>query len=393
MTTPLYQTYARYDIAFERGEGAYLFDTDGRQYLDFATGIAVNALGHAHPKMVEALKRQAERLWHVSNLYHIPEQERVAAKLTANSFADAVFFCNSGAEAVETGLKTVRRFHHEAGSPQRWRIVTVEGAFHGRTLAELAAGRQEKHMAGFGPIVDGFDQVPYGDLEAMKKAVTDETAAILVEPVQGEGGVHPMPPGYLKALRVIADAEGILLFYDEVQTGMGRTGKLFAHEWDDVPPDVMAVAKALAGGFPVGACLASAKVAGAMSAGSHGSTFGGNPLAMAVAESVLDTMLEEGFLDNVQRIAGLMNQRLGAIADAHPGVIEEVRGLGLLIGLKCVVPAGDVIDALREDGLLTVGAAENVVRFLPPIIIDESQVDSAVQILDGVCGRLGGSSA
>ncbi len=393
MTTPLYQTYARYDIAFERGEGAYLFDTDGRQYLDFATGIAVNALGHAHPKMVEALKRQAERLWHVSNLYHIPEQERVAAKLTANSFADAVFFCNSGAEAVETGLKTVRRFHHEAGSPQRWRIVTVEGAFHGRTLAELAAGRQEKHMAGFGPIVDGFDQVPYGDLEAMKKAVTDETAAILVEPVQGEGGVHPMPPGYLKALRGIADAEGILLFYDEVQTGMGRTGKLFAHEWDDVPPDVMAVAKALAGGFPVGACLASAKVAGAMSAGSHGSTFGGNPLAMAVAESVLDTMLEEGFLDNVQRIAGLMNQRLGAIADAHPGVIEEVRGLGLLIGLKCVVPAGDVIDALREDGLLTVGAAENVVRFLPPIIIDESQVDSAVQILDGVCGRLGGSSA
>ena len=393
MTTPLYQTYARYDIAFERGEGAYLFDTDGRQYLDFATGIAVNALGHAHPKMVEALKRQAERLWHVSNLYHIPEQERVAAKLTANSFADAVFFCNSGAEAVETGLKTVRRFHHEAGNPQRWRIVTVEGAFHGRTLAELAAGRQEKHMAGFGPIVDGFDQVPYGDLEAMKKAVTDETAAILVEPVQGEGGVHPMPPGYLKALRGIADAEGILLFYDEVQTGMGRTGKLFAHEWDDVPPDVMAVAKALAGGFPVGACLASAKVAGAMSAGSHGSTFGGNPLAMAVAESVLDTMLEEGFLDNVQRIAGLMNQRLGAIADAHPGVIEEVRGLGLLIGLKCVVPAGDVIDALREDGLLTVGAADNVVRFLPPIIIDESQVDSAVQILDGVCGRLGGSSA
>ncbi|MBH62579.1 MAG: acetylornithine transaminase [Alphaproteobacteria bacterium] len=393
MTTPLYQTYARYDIAFERGEGAYLFDTDGRQYLDFATGIAVNALGHAHPKMVEALKRQAERLWHVSNLYHIPEQERVAAKLTANSFADAVFFCNSGAEAVETGLKTVRRFHHEAGNPQRWRIVTVEGAFHGRTLAELAAGRQEKHMAGFGPIVDGFDQVPYGDLEAMKKAVTDETAAILVEPVQGEGGVHPMPPGYLKALRGIADAEGILLFYDEVQTGMGRTGKLFAHEWDDVPPDVMAVAKALAGGFPVGACLASAKVAGAMSAGSHGSTFGGNPLAMAVAESVLDTMLEEGFLDNVQRIAGLMNQRLGEIADAHPGVIEEVRGLGLLIGLKCVVPAGDVIDALREDGLLTVGAADNVVRFLPPIIIDESQVDSAVQILDGVCGRLGGSSA
>ena len=390
MTTSLYQTYARYDIAFERGEGVYLYDSDGRRYLDFASGIAVNALGHAHPKMVDALKVQAEKLWHVSNLYYIPEQERVAAKLTAHSFADAVFFCNSGAEAVETGLKTVRKFHHQAGNPQRWRVVTLEGAFHGRTFAGLAAGRQEKHMAGFGPMVDGFDQVPYGDLEAMKAAGTAETAAILVEPVQGEGGVNPMPPGYLKTLREITDAAGALLFYDEVQTGIGRTGKLFAHEWDDTPPDVMAVAKALAGGFPVGACLASAKVASAMSAGSHGSTFGGTPLAMAVAGSVLDVMLEEGFLDNVQRIAGLMHHRLSAIASAHPEVIEEVRGLGLLIGLKCVLPAADVIDALRHEGLLTVGAADNVVRFLPPLIVNESHMDSAVQILDGVCGRLSG---
>ena len=388
MTTPLYSTYARYDIAFERGEGPYLFDTDGRQYLDFATGIAVNALGHNHPRMVDALKSQADKLWHVSNLYRIPEQERVAAKLTANTFADAVFFCNSGAEAVETGLKTVRRYQHEAGNPQRWRIITIAGAFHGRTLAELAAGRQEKHIAGFGPLVDGFDQAPFGDLEAVKSAVTDETAAILIEPVQGEGGVHPMPPGYLKALRGLADAEGVLLFYDEVQTGMGRTGKLFAYEWEDVAPDVMSVAKALAGGFPVGACLASAKVAGAMSAGSHGSTFGGNPLAMAVADAVLDVILEDGFLDNVQRIAGSMNQKLGAIADAHPQIIEEVRGLGLLVGLKCVIPAGDLIDGLREDGLLTVGAADNVVRFLPPLIVDDSQVDDAMRILDGVCGRL-----
>lgn len=390
MTASLYQTYARYDIAFERGEGVYLYDSDGRQYLDFASGIAVNSLGHAHPRMVETLKMQAEKLWHVSNLYQIPEQERVADRLTANSFADAVFFCNSGAEAVETGLKTVRRFHHEAGNPKRWRVITLEGAFHGRTLAELAAGRQEKHMVGFGPIVDGFDQVPFGDLEAVRAAVTDETAAILVEPVQGEGGVNSMPPGYLKALREITDDAGVLLFYDEVQTGIGRTGKLFAHEWDDVPPDVMAVAKALAGGFPVGACLASSKVASAMSAGSHGSTFGGNPLAMAVAESVLDVVLEQGFLENVHRIAELMNQRLNAIADAYPDVIEDVRGLGLLIGLKCVVPANDVIDALRHQGLLTVGAANNVVRFLPPLIVDESHMESAVQILDGVCGRLSG---
>ena len=390
MTAPLYPTYARYDVAFERGEGAYLFDADGRRYLDFATGIAVNALGHCHPKMVEAVRRQAGRLWHVSNLYRIPEQERVAAKLAENSFADAVFFCNSGAEAVETGLKTVRRFHHEKGDPRRWRVVTVEGAFHGRTLAELAAGRQEKHLAGFGPPVDGFDQVPFGDPEAMERAVTDETAAILVEPVQGEGGVRPMPPGYLRALRGIADAAGVLLFYDEIQTGMGRTGRLFAHQWDDVAPDVMAIAKGLAGGFPVGACLASAKAAGAMTAGSHGSTFGGNPLAMAAAGAVLDVVLEDGFLDNARRIADLLNRKLGSIAAAHPEIVEEVRGLGLLIGLKCAVPASGVVDALRDDGLLTVPAADNVVRFLPPLIADEGHADDAARILDGVCRRLGG---
>ena len=390
MNAPLYPTYARYDVAFERGEGAWLFDADGRRYLDFATGIAVNALGHCHPKMVAAVKRQAERLWHVSNLYRIPEQERVAARLTENSFADAVFFCNSGAEAVEAGLKTVRRFHHEKGDSRRWRVVTMEGAFHGRTLAELAAGRQDKHLAGFGPPVDGFDQVPFADLEAMKRAVTDETAAILVEPVQGEGGVRPMPPGHLRALRGIADAAGALLFYDEVQTGMGRTGRLFAYQWDGVAPDVMAVAKGLAGGFPVGACLASATVAGAMTAGSHGSTFGGNPLAMAAAGAVLDVVLEDGFLDGARRIAGLLNQRLGAVAAAHPGIVEEVRGLGLLIGLKCAVPAGGLVDALRDDGLLTVPAADNVVRFLPPLVAGEDHVDEAARILDGVCRRLGG---
>lgn len=386
----LYPSYARYDIAFERGEGAYLVSTDGRRYLDFASGIAVDALGHCHPRMVEALTAQAHRVWHVSNLYRIPEQERVAERLCANSFADAVFFCNSGGEAVETGLKTVRRYHSANGAPQRSRVITVEGAFHGRSLAAIAAGRQKKHTDGFGPMVDGFDQVPFGDAAAVAAAVTGETAAILVEPVQGEGGVRPMPPGYLRELRRIADDSGILLFYDEVQTGIGRTGRLFAHEWEGVAPDVMAVAKALAGGFPVGACLATARVAETMTAGSHGSTFGGNPLAMAVAEAVLDVVLEEGFLERVRRVAGTLNQKLGAVAAAWPEVIEEVRGSGLLLGVKCKIPYGDVINALRDQGLLTVGAGDNVVRFLPPLIIDESHVDEAVSALESACARLSG---
>jgi acetylornithine/N-succinyldiaminopimelate aminotransferase len=386
----LYPSYARYDIAFECGEGAYLVSTDGRRYLDFASGIAVDALGHCHPRMVEALTAQAHRVWHVSNLYRIPEQERVAERLCANSFADAVFFCNSGGEAVETGLKSVRRYHSANGAPQRSRVITVEGAFHGRSLAAIAAGRQKKHTDGFGPMVDGFDQVPFGDAAAVAAAVTGETAAILVEPVQGEGGVRPMPPGYLRELRRIADDSGILLFYDEVQTGIGRTGRLFAHEWEGVAPDVMAVAKALAGGFPVGACLATARVAETMTAGSHGSTFGGNPLAMAVAEAVLDVVLEEGFLERVRRVAGTLNQKLGAVAAAWPEVIEEVRGSGLLLGVKCKIPYGDVINALRDEGLLTVGAGDNVVRFLPPLIIDESHVDEAVSALESACARLSG---
>ncbi|MAG97097.1 MAG: acetylornithine transaminase [Rhodospirillaceae bacterium] len=381
-------TYARIDIAFEKGEGPYLFTGEGRRYLDFAAGIAVNALGHAHPKLVAALKSQAERLWHVSNLYQIPEQQRLAERLVANCFADTVFFCNSGAEAVECGIKLCRAYHNVNGNPERHRVITAEGAFHGRTLATLAAGRQEKHLAGFAPMVEGFDQVPFGDADAMAAAVGPETAAILVEPVQGESGIKPVPAGYLARLRQIADASGILLFFDEVQCGLGRTGKLFAHQWEGVAPDVMALAKALGGGFPIGACLASETAAAGMQPGSHGSTFGGNPLAVAVGNAVLNVILEEGFLESVARHAGGLRQRLEGLVDRHPEVVEEVRGEGLMLGLKVKPTNLDVVTALREAGLLTVPAGENVVRLLPPLNIESAQIDEAVGIIEQVCAEL-----
>ena len=384
----LMPTYARIDIAFEKGEGPYLFTGEGRRYLDFAAGIAVNALGHAHPKLVAALKSQAERLWHVSNLYQIPEQQRLAERLVANCFADTVFFCNSGAEAVECGIKLCRAYHNANGNPERHRVFTVEGAFHGRTLATLAAGRQEKHLAGFAPMVEGFDQVPFGDADAMAAAVGPETAAILVEPVQGESGIKPLPAGYLARLRQIADASGILLFFDEVQCGLGRTGKLFAHQWEGVAPDIMALAKALGGGFPIGACLASETAAAGMQPGSHGSTFGGNPLAVAVGNAVLDVILEEGFLESVARHAGGLRQRLEGLVDSHPEVVEEVRGEGLMLGLKVKPTNLDVVTALREAGLLTVPAGENVVRLLPPLNIESAQIDEAVGIIEQVCAEL-----
>ncbi|MDP6406736.1 MAG: aspartate aminotransferase family protein [Alphaproteobacteria bacterium] len=384
----LMPTYARIDIAFEKGEGPYLFTGEGRRYLDFAAGIAVNALGHAHPKLVAALKSQAERLWHVSNLYQIPEQQRLAERLVANCFADTVFFCNSGAEAVECGIKLCRAYHNVNGNPERHRVITAEGAFHGRTLATLAAGRQEKHLAGFAPMVEGFDQVPFGDADAMAAAVGPETAAILVEPVQGESGIKPVPAGYLARLRQIADASGILLFFDEVQCGLGRTGKLFAHQWEGVAPDVMALAKALGGGFPIGACLASETAAAGMQPGSHGSTFGGNPLAVAVGNAVLNVILEEGFLESVARHAGGLRQRLEGLVDRHPEVVEEVRGEGLMLGLKVKPTNLDVVTALREAGLLTVPAGENVVRLLPPLNIESAQIDEAVGIIEQVCAEL-----
>ena len=388
MTSHLLPTYARVDLAFERGEGVWLFATNGERYLDFTSGVAVNALGHAHPHLVAAVTEQANKLWHVSNLYQAPEAERVAQRLCDASFADVVFFCNSGAEAMECTIKMARKYHAANGAPERYRTITFEGAFHGRTLATLAAGGQKKYLDGFGPVVQGFDQVPFGDLEATKAAITPETAAILTEPIMGEGGVRVVEPSFLRALRELCDQNGLLLLFDEVQTGMGRTGELFAHQRVGVEPDIMALAKALGGGFPVGACLATREAAKGMTAGTHGSTFGGNPLAMSAANAVLDVMLEPGFLERVRRIALLFKQRLAEIKDRHPSIIAEVRGEGLLVGLRAAVPVGDLVDALRAENMITVAAGDNVVRLLPPLIINEQEIAEGIQRLDRACARL-----
>ena len=382
--------YSRTAVEFERGEGAYLFDTEGRRYLDFTAGIAVNALGHAHPYLVEKLGEQAQKLWHTSNLYRVPGQEALAQRLTENSFADTVFFTNSGVEAWECGVKTIRKYHSANGNPERFRIITIEGAFHGRTMTAIAAAKSEKMVKGFGPLIDGFDQVPFGNLNELRAAITPETAAINIEPIIGEGGIKVSSGDYLRALREIADEFGLLLFFDEIQCGMGRTGKMFFHEWHDVKPDVMCIAKALGGGFPVGACLATEKAASGMTYGTHGSTFGGNPLAMAVGNAVLDVMLKPGFLEQVDKVARLLHRRLGELAQRHSKVLAEVRGAGLMIGLKCQaeVQNGDLIGALLERNMLAVSAADNVVRLLPPLIIDESHVSEAVGILDEACAAL-----
>lgn len=388
MITPVLPTYARAPISLERGEGVYVFASDGRRFLDFGSGIAVNALGHAHPHLVAALTTQAGKLWHTSNLYQVPGQQRLAERLVAATFADTVFFCNSGAEAIECSIKMARKFHSHHGRPERFRIITFEGAFHGRTLATIAAGGQKKHLDGFGPKVDGFDQVPFGDIEAVRATIGPHTAGVLIEPVQGEGGVRPVPPDFLRALRELCDEHGLLLLLDEVQTGVGRTGKLFAHEWSGVTPDIMAIAKGIGGGFPLGACLATERAAAGMTAGSHGSTFGGNPLAMAVGNAVLDVVLEPGFLDHVNKIATYLRQQLSMVVDRNGSIMEDVRGQGLLLGLKCKVPNSQVIDALRERGMLTVGAGDNVVRILPPLIATEEHVREAIDILNDACQSL-----
>jgi acetylornithine/N-succinyldiaminopimelate aminotransferase len=386
VTEALMPTYARSPYAFERGEGAYLYTADGRRYLDFASGIAVNALGHSHPHLVAALTEQARKLWHVSNLYRIPEGERLAARLTEATFADRVFFSNSGAEAVEGMIKLARRYQHQAGHPERTRIITCAGAFHGRTLATLAAAGNPKYLEGYGPPVEGFDQVAFGNLNELRAAIGGQTAAILVEPVQGEGGVRPASLDYLRALRATCDEFGLLLLFDEVQCGLGRTGKFLAHEWAGIAPDAAALAKGLGGGFPIGAILATEKAAAPMTVGSHGSTFGGNPLAMAVGNAVLDVILADGFLEQVDRRARRLWDRLEEVVARHPKVLAEVRGAGLLIGLRAVVPNGDLVTRLREQGLLTAAAAENVVRILPPLILDDSHIGEAIGILDQVCG-------
>ena len=388
MISEVMPSYGRVDIAFDRGEGAYLFTSDGERYLDFASGIAVTALGHGHPRLLEALTRQAAKLWHCSNLFRIPEQEELARRLVANSFADTAFFCNSGAEAVEAGLKLVRKFHHDSGSPDRYRMVSFDGSFHGRTLSTISAGANAAHQAGFGPMVDAFDHVPFGNLNEVRNAITPETAGILVEAIQGEGGIRPGEMAFLKGLREACDEFGLLLFFDEVQTGIGRTGHLFGYEWAGVTPDVMAIAKGLGGGFPVGACLATERAAVGITPGTHGSTFGGNPLATAVANTVLDIILEDGFLTNVRTTGDALMSRMAGVAAQWPQVIETVRGVGMMIGLKCIVPAGDMVTACREAGLLTVPAADNVCRLLPPLIIDGSHVNEAGDMVAAACKAL-----
>ena len=387
--THLLPVFARADLAFARGEGCWLIATDGERYLDFTSGVAVNALGHAHPTLVAALQEQATKLWHMSNLFKSPDGERLAARLCEQSgFADFAFFANSGAEAMECAIKVTRKHHAAKGSPERYRIITFEGAFHGRTLATLAATGSQKYLEGFGPPVEGFDQVPLSDLDAVKKAIGPHTAGILIEPIQGEGGVRAPSHAFVKSLRELCDQHSLLLVFDEVQTGMGRTGELFAHRRFGVSPDVMSLAKALGGGFPIGACLATANAAAGMTPGSHGSTFGGNPLAVAAANAVLDVMLKPGFFEHVQQMSLLLKQKLASVVDRHGDILADVRGEGLLIGVKAVVPSGDLVAALREEKLLTVGAGDNVVRFLPPLIVSAAEIEESVARLERACVAL-----
>jgi acetylornithine/N-succinyldiaminopimelate aminotransferase len=347
----------------------------------------VTGLGHCHPHIVAAISEQVKRLWHTSNLFRIPGQERLAQRLVENTFADTVFFGNSGAEACELAIKVARKYQSETGHPERYRVIGCDGSFHGRTFATLAAAGNEAYLKGFGPAMDGFDHVAFGNLNEMRAAIGKETAAIMVEPIQGEGGVRAAPEGYLRGLREIADEFGLLLVYDEVQCGMGRTGKLFAHEWENAPPDIMAIAKALGNGFPVGACLATERAAVGMVAGTHGSTFGGNPLAMAAGNAVLDVMLEPGFLARVGAIAERLRTRLATLVRSYPKLFAGLRGSGLLLGIRCVVPAADFAAKLRQHGLLTLTAGENVLRILPPLIVGEREIDEALDIMNRVAAE------
>ncbi len=388
MSSSLMANYGRFDLTFERGEGSYLYTADGARYLDFGCGIGVTSLGHAHPHVVAALEAQSRELWHVSNLYHIPPQARLAERLTAASFADRVLFCNSGAEAMECAIKLARIYQTSCGAPERYRVITFRNAFHGRTLATIAAGAQAKHLKGFEPAVDAFDQVDLNDLDATRSAIGDETAALLVEPIQGEGGVHPAADEFLQGLRALADEAGLVLIFDEVQCGVGRTGRLFAHEWAGVTPDIMAVAKALGNGFPIGACLAREEVAAAMVPGSHGTTFGGNPLATAVANAVLDVVLADGFLDTVQKNAALLTERLTSLA-GNKSVYTGVRGRGMMLGLECVVPNMELLGALRENKVLALPADSNVLRMLPSLNIGEAEIDEACGALERALSQVG----
>lgn len=393
MVAAVLPTYARQPVSFARGEGVRLYDEAGNAYLDFGSGVAVNSLGHCHPHLVEALKQQAETVWHTSNIFQMPGQEKLAKRLIEHTFADTVFFCNSGAEALELSIKMARKYHSATGNPQRYKLITFEGAFHGRTLATIAAGGNPKYYEGFGPKVDGFEQVKVGDLAAVKALIGPTTAGFLIEPVQGEGGVKPVPPEFLRALRALADEHGLMLVLDEVQSGAGRTGKFFAHEWAGITPDIMAIAKGIGGGFPLGACLATERAAQGMTAGTHGSTYGGNPLATAVGNAVLDVMLEPGFFEAVRQRALYFKQKLARIIDEHPSVFEEVRGQGLLTGLKCKVPNTEVISAFIGERLLAIPAGDNVVRLIPPLIVSDADIDEAVAKIEAAARKLAAKAA
>jgi acetylornithine/N-succinyldiaminopimelate aminotransferase len=389
----LLPTYNRTDVAFVRGEGSYLFAEDGKRYLDFGAGIAVNAFGYANPALVGALTEQAGKLWHTSNLYRVPGQESLSQKLVANTFADTVFFTNSGTEAIELAIKMARRHHFVNGQPERFHIVSFEGAFHGRTMAAINAGGNEKYLEGFGPRMPGFDQVPLGDLDALKKVIGSQTAALIIEPLQGEGGVRPVAPEFLRALRKLCDDTGMLLIFDEIQTGVGRTGKLFAYEWLGLEPDIMTVAKGIGGGFPLGAVLATAKAANGMTVGTHGTTYGGNPLAMAVGNAAIDLALAPGFLDHVNKVANYLHQQLGALVAGHPDLFDSVRGQGLMIGVKMKTPSADFIAAARANGLIVLPAGDNVVRLLPPLTLSEDEAREGMELLNKTASQLDAQKA
>ena len=393
MIAAVLPTYARAPIAFVRGVGCRAYTEDGTEYLDFGAGVAVNSCGHAHPHLVAALTEQAGKIWHTSNLYQMPGQEKLAKRLIEHTFADTVFFCNSGTEATELAIKMARKHHAALGHPEKFHIITFEGAFHGRTLAALAAGGQQKYLDGFGPKAPGFDQVPFADHKALEAAIGPQTAAIYIEPVQGEGGIRLVPHEQLRYLRKLCDDHGLILMFDEIQCGIGRTGKLFAHEWAGVTPDIMAIAKGIGGGFPLGAVLATESAAAGMVAGTHGSTFGGNPLATAVGNAVLDVVLADGFLANVQRQALRMRQGLARLKDTHPKIIEDIRGEGLMMGIKTKVLNTDFIKAALNEKLLTIGAGDNVVRLLPPLIVTDEDVGEALARLEATCLGLEKASA
>lgn len=382
MITSVLPTYNRAPIAFTRGEGSWLTAEDGTRYLDLGAGIAVNALGHAHPALVQTLTEQAQKLWHVSNLYRIPEQERLADMLVEKTFADTVFFTNSGTEAAELAIKMVRKYWSEKGQPERTQIIAFEGSFHGRSTGAIAAAGSEKMVKGFGPLMPGFTHLKFGDHDALRAALTDRTAAVMIEPVQGEGGIRTLPDACLKGLRDLCDATGALLVFDEVQCGMGRTGKLFAHEWAGVTPDIMMVAKGIGGGFPLGAVLATENAASGMTAGTHGSTYGGNPLGCAVGARVMELVADDAFLADVSRKGARFRQGLEALVASHPTVFEAVRGVGLMLGLKCRAANTDVVKAAYGQHLLTVPAADNVLRLLPALNIPDDDIAEALARLD-----------